>query len=306
MTLDWKLLLQLNQIHSPSGSEASMKAFILDYVRKHSAKWMYQPQVVEHLHDNLILIFGQPRTAIFAHMDTTGFTVRYQDQLVPIGGPDVETGYALSGKDAMGPIACRLRVDEEAHQLFYDFPRAIETGTSLTWDPFLERKDSLITGTYLDNRLGLYNALKVAETLKDGAIVFSTYEEHGGGAVPMLIQYLMVHHPVKQVLISDITWVTEGVQPGEGVVVSLRDKHIPRRSFLDRVIELAVESGIPFQLEVEGNGSSDGREIHHSPYAVDWCFIGAPEDAVHSPREVVHEDDLLAMIRLYQYLMDRL
>lgn len=302
-----QLLEQLIHIHAPSGSELPMKNFILDYVKKHSKKWTIQPQIIagDHLHDNIILIFGKPRTAIFAHMDSIGFTVRYQNQLVAIGGPDVENGYRLVGEDRLGPIDCKLIVDDEGH-LFYDFPRAIDTGTTLTFKPDLEIKKGKIKGPYMDNRLGVYNALKVAETLEDGAIVFSTYEEHGGGAVPMLVDYLQKNHPIKQALISDITWVTEGVRHGEGVAISLRDRHIPRRVFLDKLINLADESGIAYQLEVEGSGSSDGREVHMSPYSIDWCFIGAPESNVHSPEETVAASDVESMILMYQYLMKRL
>jgi putative aminopeptidase FrvX len=57
---------------------------------------------------------------------------------------------------------------------------------------------------------------------------------------------------------------------------------------------------------VEGNGGSDGREIQLSPYPIDWCFIGAPEDNVHTPFEKVSLTDLQNMIDLYKYLMKRL
>ncbi|MFY0601207.1 MAG: M20/M25/M40 family metallo-hydrolase [Cyclobacteriaceae bacterium] len=302
-----ELLRQLIDVHAPSGSEFKMKSFILEYVRKNKKKWEHEPTIVDgdFLHDNLILVFGKPSTAIFAHMDSIGFTVRYENQLVPIGGPEAESGYRLVGEDSLGPIACKLVVDED-HKLFYDFPRAIERGTTLTFEPRLETKDGFIKGPYMDNRLGVYNALKVAETLKDGVIVFSTYEEHGGGSVPLLVDYIQKKFPIKQALVSDITWVTEGVRHGEGVAISLRDRNIPRRVFLDKILELANQSGIPYQLEVEGGGSSDGREVHMSPHAIDWCFIGAPESNVHSPEETVHVKDLESMIAMYQFLMKSL
>ncbi|MEQ9658001.1 MAG: aminopeptidase, partial [Fulvivirga sp.] len=69
---------------------------------------------------------------------------------------------------------------------------------------------------------------------------------------------------------------------------------------------LAKDSGVDFQLEVEGGGSSDGRELQVSPYPFDWCFIGAPEDNVHSPDEKVHKHDIQCMIELYRYLMANL
>lgn len=302
-----KLLQNLIDIHAPSGEEFRMKAFLQQYIRKEAPNWKHMPKVIDSdiIHDALILIFGEPQTAIFAHMDSIGFTARYENQLVPIGGPHIENGIKLSGADSLGPIECNLKVDEDG-RLFHDFPRAIERGTSLVFKPNLKTSNQFIQGTYLDNRLGMYNALMVAEAVKDVAIVFSCYEEHGGGSIPMILRYLYQKHQIKQALISDITWVTDGVTHGKGTAISLRDRNIPRKPFMDRILELAASSGIPYQLEVEGNGSSDGREIHHSPYPIDWCFIGAPESNVHSPDEKVHVADIQSMIDMYNYLITRL
>ena len=126
----------------------------------------------------------------------------------------------------------------------------------------------------MDNRLGVWNALQVAETLEDGIICFSCWEEHGGGSVGYLAKFIYENYGVKQALISDITWVTKGVKHGEGVAISMRDSGLPRRSYVNKIIGLAKESGIPFQLEVENAGGSDGNALQRSPYPFDWCFIG--------------------------------
>ena len=158
----------------------------------------------------------------------------------------------------------------------------------------------------MDNRLGVWNALKVAEKLENGIICFSSWEEHGGGSVGYLARFIYEKYKVKQALISDITWVTEGVKHGKGVAISMRDSGIPRRSYINRIIQFAKESQIPFQLEVENAGGSDGNALQRSPYPFDWCFIGAPEDNVHSPDEKVHKADIESMTKMYDYLMKNL
>jgi putative aminopeptidase FrvX len=158
----------------------------------------------------------------------------------------------------------------------------------------------------MDNRLGLYVALQLAQTMQNGLLVFSCWEEHGGGSVPVLTKYLYDRFTIRQALICDITWVTEGVEHGKGVAISMRDRLVPRKVFIDKIIQLAKQSTIPFQLEVEGAGSSDAREIQASAYGIDWCFIGAPENNVHSPQEIVHKADIQSMIALYQYLLQNL
>lgn len=302
-----KLLKQLCEIHAPSGEESPMKDFLLAYITREKKHWKVKPTVIhgEDFQDCIILKFGKPRTAIFAHIDSIGFTVRYFNQLLPIGSPDAEAGTKLVGKDSKGLIECELEYDKDNHA-FYRFGRTLDRGTSLTYKIDFRESKEYIQTPYLDNRLGVYNALKVAETLKDGVIVFSTWEEHGGGSIPYLAKYIYEKWKVKQALISDITWVTDGVMPGKGVAISMRDRNIPRKKFVERIISIASKSKVPYQLEVEGMGSSDGRELQTSPYPFDWCFVGAPEQGPHSPHEKVHKDDIKSMITLYQKLMQAL
>jgi putative aminopeptidase FrvX len=299
-----KLLKQLCQIHAPSGNEVAMKDFILHYINKEKKNWKTEPEIYhgDEFQDCIIVKFGKPRTAIFAHMDSIGFTVRYFNQLLPIGSPDAEMGTMLVGRDSKGEIECELEYDKENHA-FYKFGRQIDRGTELTYKINYRDTKSFIQSPYLDNRLGVYNALKVAENLKDGVLVFSCWEEHGGGSVPYLARFIYEKWNIKQALVSDITWVSDGVAPGEGVAISMRDKNLPRKSFVNKIIKIAQKRKVDFQLEVEGMGSSDGRELQISPYPFDWCFVGAPEQSPHTPDEKVHKNDIKSMIELYGYLM---
>ena len=148
--------------------------------------------------------------------------------------------------------------------------------------------------------------LRLAETLEDGIIAFSCGEEVGGSTMPHLLKFCYEKYQVKQALISDITWVTEGVLHEKGAAISIRDKTIPRRKFVNQVIALARESEIPFQIEVEASGGSDGKEIQHSPYPIDWVFIGCPQKNTHTPNEKAHKKDLQYMLQLYQFLMEKM
>ena len=298
-----KLLKQLCEIAAPSGDEVAMKDFLLKYIGKEGKKWKVKPEIFkDDLQDCLVLKFGKPRTAIFAHIDSIGFTVRYQNQLLPIGSPDADSGTLLIGKDSLGPIECEVEFDNDRHA-FYKFPRQIDRGTTLTYKIDFRDTKQFIQSAYLDNRLGVYNALKVAESLKDGIIIFSCWEEHGGGSVPFLAKFIYEKWNINQALISDITWVSDGIYPGKGVAISMRDRNLPRRKYVDRIIAIAKKRKVDFQLEVEGAGSSDGRELQTSPYPFDWCFVGAPEHGAHTPDEKVHKHDIKTMIELYGWLM---
>jgi putative aminopeptidase FrvX len=306
-----KLLKKFCHIHAPSGNEVAMKEFILNYIKKEKKKWKVQPEIIhgDDFQDCIILKFGNPKTAVFAHMDSVGFTVKYGKELVKIGGPKTEDGYELVGEDSKGKINAQLLVmeNEEGHQkLEYVFERRIDRGTELVFKPHWQEDDEFVECCYMDNRLGCWVALKLAETLKNGIICFSCWEEHGGGSVGYLAKHIYKNYNVKQALISDITWVTDGVKHSQGVAISMRDSGIPRRSYINKIIALAKKSKIKFQLEVENAGGSDGNALQRSPYPFDWCFIGAPEDNVHSPNEKVHKADIQSMLDMYVYLMKNL
>ncbi len=301
--LNFDLLKTMCAIHAPSGNEVGMKDFLLDYIKKEKKNWKHKPTIYagDNFQDCIVLVFGKPRASIFAHIDSIGFTVRYNKQLVKIGGPRLDNGFHLvdeKGRDAT--------LHSTSEKLEYKSTHKFATGTELTFKPNWRETKDFVQCCYMDNRLGVFNALKVAETLKDGAIVFSCWEEHGGGSVSYIQKFLQEKYKIKQALISDITWITEGVTHGKGVAISMRDSLIPRRSYINKIISIAKKSKIPFQLEVEGSGGSDAKELQMAEYPWDWCFIGAPEDHVHSPNEKVHKADITAMIDMYNVLMKEL
>ena len=302
-----ELLKTLCHIEAPSGSEQNMTEFVLDYIKSNQDSWKVKPELFygDGFQDCIVLVFGKPTTAIFAHLDSIGYTVKYNNEVVKIGGPSTKEGIVLVGQDSQGRIEEELhhKTDKDGNKTLFIGGREVERGTTLTFKADFRENDDFVQCCYMDNRLGVWNALKVAEKLENGIICFSAWEEHGGGSVGYLAKFIYEKYGVKQALISDITWVTEGVEHAKGVAISIRDSGIPRRTYINRIIDLAKASNIPFQLEVENAGGSDGNALQRSPYPFDWCFIGAPEDFVHTPDEKVHKSDIESMTQMYDYLM---
>jgi putative aminopeptidase FrvX len=309
-----ELLEKLCGIRATSGDESAMTKFLLDHIQTHQKDWRVQPKVYAgpQFQDALILVFGKPRTALFAHIDSIGYAVSFDKKLVRIGGPRGTTGWKLVGSDSKGEVEAKLQVQwlwdqgNKKEDLRYTYHRKIDRGTPLTFKPNFREKENTIQSPYLDNRLGVWNAIQQAKTLENGAIVFSTYEETGGGSVQFLAKFLQKEYGIRQALISDITLVTEAIKPKKGVVISMRDKGIPRQSYLRKIIDIAGQHNISFQLEVEDAGGSDGTVLQHSPGVWDWCFIGAPEKNYHTPDEKVWKKDVEAMTQLYGVLMQEL
>lgn len=306
-----QLLQDLISIQGLASDESRIKSFIKEYVLKNSAQWKSKPHIIDGLgfQDALILVFGNPRTAVYAHIDTIGYSVGYENELIRVGGPKNIDGTLLIGNDSQGIIEGELMIFENEYnqqRIQLSHERIIDRGTLLSFKPNFKETKEYIQSPYLDNRLGVYVALQLAETMENGAIVFSTYEEHGGNSVGACAKYLMNNYDVFQALICDITWVTPGVVHKGGVAVSMRDSMLPRRKYLNKIISIANDSGIKYQLEVESAGGSDGSVLQKSDLPIDWCFIGAPEDNVHTPKEKVYKKDIESMIELYRVLMNQL
>jgi putative aminopeptidase FrvX len=301
-----KLLKEMCEIHAPAGNERAMTDFLLNYIKSNKKKWKVLPKVLsgKGFQDCIVLVFGKPRTAIYAHIDSIGFTVRYGNELIKLGGPRTENGWKLLGSDSKGKIECTLKLEQD--KLQYKYKRNIDRGTNLTFKPNWREDKNYVQCCYMDNRLGVWSALQVAEKLENGIIAFSCWEETGGGSVEYLAKLMYEKYKVSQALISDITWVTEGVEHGKGCAISMRDSGIPRKSYIEKITAIAQKSKIPYQLEVESSGGSDGNILHRSPYPIDWCFVGAPESFVHTPNEKVHKTDIYSMVKLYHELMKRL
>ena len=186
-TMNFSILKKMCNIHAPSGSEYLMTEFLLEYVKRNQKNWKKQPIILSggEFQDSIILVFGKPKTAIFSHIDSVGFTVGYGSKLIKIGGPQVESGYKLFGKDSKGEIECEIFIDEDG-EISHTYFREIDRGTTLTFKGEFKEDNGYIESCFLDNRLGVFNALKIAEKLENGIICFSCYEEHGGGSAQFI------------------------------------------------------------------------------------------------------------------------
>ena len=92
-----KLLEKLCNIHAPAGEEFTLTEFLLNYITENQEQWKVKPTLHygKGFQDNIIMVFGNPRTAVFAHLDSIGFTVRYNNEIVKIGGPVSNEGIVL-------------------------------------------------------------------------------------------------------------------------------------------------------------------------------------------------------------------
>jgi putative aminopeptidase FrvX len=293
------LLTQLQQIPGPSGDEGRIADFVEARCQGLAAA------EVQRFGDLVLVTRGRPAVALFAHLDTVGFTQGCNRTLIPIGHPHVQGDECI--RTVEGDLEARIRIKQRDGK-----PAWIVSGKKGSpgrrWvyaDPLKIKRDQ-VSGPYLDNRAGVWNALRVLERCDRVAAVFTPGEEHSGRGALLGARLVYEQLGITRALISDITWHTDAVKNGKGPAISFRDRSIPRQRFLDQVLAAATESGIPFQREVESSGGSDGSSIERSTFPVDWVFIGAPQKRSHTPREQCRISDLHAMVDLYCALVPAL
>ena len=301
-----ELLKELCQIHAPSGEEFRVRDFIIDYVKRNSDQWVQKPQLYygSGYQDCLMLVFGEPRCGVMAHMDSVGFTAGYGNELIPIGSP--AAGETAIIRNELNHTAGVYYDNLDKKWVLKD-DLQLKPGSTWTWMPDFSIQDQMVQSPFLDNRLSIFMLLELAHQLKDTVVAFSTYEEmSNAGKAGFLAKTMYEQWQIDKILIADITWVTDYVKAGRGAAISLRDVGIPRKVFRDKIVDMVKASGVPYQLEIEKAGGSDGTIIGASDYPVDWIFIGAPEINPHGAIEKVHQADIESMMHIYKYLCNRL
>ena len=278
------------------------------------------------------------RVMLSAHMDEIGFLVRYIDEkgflrVQALGGFDPRNLFArnvtvqtrtaaLPGILTPGgrPIHISSPEDRkkvpELREFFVDLGlsaeevrRQVRVGDMVTLDQVARRVGDLVVGKALDDRASVFMQLEVLRRLKgrprhDVYAVFSTQEEIGlRGAITAAYSV----QPTLGVAL-DVTLAvdTPGVGPdeavtraGEGIGVKVYDSSmVSTRWLVDAFVDLAEARGVAYQLEVLGQGGTDGAAIQRSRDGVPTVTLSLPTRYIHSVVEAVHVDDLQAGVDL--------
>lgn len=294
-----ELLLELQRIPGPAGDEGRIADFVEAQCRAVAGA------TVTRYGELVLAARGKPRVAVFAHLDTIGFTQGYERNLIPIGGPFVEGDEAIREVESGAEARIKIRQKDDRPQWRVS-GKAGERGSRWVYAAPLVVKKNKVIGPYLDNRAGVWNGLRTLQRCPDVAVVFTPGEEHSGRGALIGSRLIYQDLGITQALISDITWHTGGVKNGKGPAISFRDRYIPRQRFLEAVLAAAEESKLPFQREVEASGGSDGASVERSTFPIDWIFIGAPQKHSHTPKEECLVSDLEGMSELYAYLVPAL
>lgn len=299
--IDEALLGTLLQAEATSGDELALSRLVEDVALR------FAPAARRVRVGNTLLVFkGDPKLAVFAHLDSVGFTLGYDNRMIPIGGPAVASPAAVRStvgdRVYRGHVAC----EDEDDRVFRLVDGGGPPGTRWVYDTPPAFGATSLQGAYLDNRFGAYTALRLLELVPDVAVAFTAAEEVSGRGALDAARVIYEQTAIRRALVADLTWATQYVRPGKGPAVSMRDAFVPRKSWFDAVRAAAESAGVPFQIEIEAAGSSDGGMLERSGFGIDWVFVGAPENGYHTATETLVREDAVNMIRLFAHLVTTL
>jgi len=238
-------------------------------------------------HTALILGDKEPVEGVFATVTGHVLTPQQQEQ------------FRLEWKDVFIDVGATSRAEAEA--------MGVQVGSRIIWNPPTKCRNKLFVGKAMDDRAALAIMeqflaeldraslgceLWVASTVMEemGTIGAASVNNHVGARYAIALDVALTGD------IPTVDWLDVPVRLGDGPVVVQKDLLSYTRS-VTRAIEAAAEgAGILFQRAVFNLYGSDAGELIRQGVAS--ALIAYPTRYTHSPFETVHEDDLLASVRL--------
>ena len=175
-------------------------------------------------------------------------------------------------------------------------------------------------GKAFDDRVGVYMAAEVVRRLKineiehPNTVVGAATTQEEVGVRGARTTAWVVEPDINLTLDVDISGDIPGVEPqqapsvmGKGPTILTYDSsHIPNQGLKEFVINVAEESGIPYQLSQIARGGTDAAVIHLSRAGCPSLVIGIATRHIHSHVGLVSLDDVEHGIQLLIEVIKRL
>lgn len=328
--MDYELMKKLSEADGVSSQEGEVAKIMETEFRKRGLK------VETDNFGNVIAYKSISKNPLVlgAHMDEIGLMIKHIDEkgflrFIKIGGIDdrtlinqqvfIRTSRGLL-PGVIGSKPPHIMKDEERKttieykSLFIDIGAAslkevqkmdIEIGNTVTFPTQFKRMGSkMISGKALDNRIGCYVLIQLADKLKENVILMGTSQEEvstfGKGAKTASFRldpraFIAVDtavagdHPE---LKPDEAPVYLGKGPTIVLVEAGARGNVADKKLAEKIINTAKKLKIPFQLEVIDGGATDAASVHNIKDGISSIGICVPTRYIHSTVAVAHEADI--------------
>ncbi len=269
-----------------------------------------------------------------AHMDEISFIVQHIDEegfirFLPLGGFDPKTLTAqrviIHGmEDVVGVMGCKpihIMSSDERNKVPQIKDYFIDTGLSkeelemkvaignpITRERELIQMGKCINSKSLDNRISVYVLLEVFKAISspksDIYAVFSVQEELGLRGIRTAAHSIQPNFGIN--IDTTVAFDVPGALPhemvtrlGNGVAIKIMDSSVVCDTRMVRFLtSLAKQNKITYQSEILPAGGTDTAMVQLSGNGAIAGAISIPTRHIHQVIEMVHEEDVLAAIKL--------
>lgn len=266
---------------------------------------------------------GSGKKVMFAaHMDEIGIVVTFIDdkgflRFADVGGlylRNLLNRRVIFENGVIGTIGTEEdNQDRKMAKMFIDIgatskedaEKMVSVGDMAVFMGELFTQNGKIVSKALDNRVGCYcliEAMKKVKGENDLYFCFTTQEEVGlRGARTAAFKI-----EPEYALSVDVTDIGDtpkcpkmAVRLGEGAAIKIMDYSvISSPEVREKLIEVAESRKIKYQREIMMEGGTDAGVIHFTKGGVKTGGISIPTRYIHSPSEMIDENDLTACIDL--------
>lgn len=281
---------------------------------------------------------NRPKIMLCAHMDEVGLMITGIDnngwlRFETIGGIDervlVSKKVRIGPNKVKGVIGAKAihlqeprerRIPLKTKNLYIDIgaknkddaEKSVNIGDYVAFDTeFNEIGQNIITGKAFDDRIGCYVLSEVLKRNYTSPItgVFTVQEEIGlrGSAVAAYRVNPDIAIVLEGTFALDIPdnkeedWITT---LGKGPAITFMDMtYISQRRLIDRIMRLADENRIPYQLKRAAFGGTDAGRIHITREGIPSIIFSVPCRYIHSPVSLANTEDIKQTISLVDLII---
>ena len=311
----------LTESFGPSGRESKVREILIEMIKDHVDG--YEVDKV----GNLIAWKGNVgKPVVFvAHMDEIGIVVTNEIRegfyrIEPVGGVSPYTAlnrrYVLED-GTVGVVGMETETVQDAKKnmtnlsfdaLYLDtFGKRVDISTFGVYDSYFYQNGDFLVSKAMDDRVSCAVLVEMVRRLKEPKrkfyIAFSIQEEVG------LVGSSVLAYPldVQEAIAIDVTDSADSPKSfkrhpmviGKGPAIKIKDRYsISDKRIVDKLIRVAEDKGIPYQLEVLTFGGTDAAALMRTREGIPSATVSIPTRYIHTPNEVVGKDDVENTVRL--------
>ncbi len=311
----------LTESFGPSGREDKVRNLILEMIKDHIDG--YEIDRV----GNLIAWKGNGGDSVVfvAHMDEIGIVVTNEIKegfyrIEPVGGVSPYTTLSkrfVLEDGTIGVVGVEHETVEDYKKSLSDLTfdhlyldtmgKRVKIGTFGVYHSSYQRSGEMMMSKAMDDRISVAVLVELVRNLDDPRrrfyVAFSIQEEVG------LVGSSVLAYPldVKEAIAIDVTdsadmpkaFKRHSMILGKGPAIKIKDKmSISDRRIVDKLIKVAGENDLPYQMEVLTLGGTDAAALMRTREGIPSATISIPTRYIHTPSEVVHKKDVENTVKL--------